>query len=70
MAMFLYRPEYYGITECDSDGGSTEGLAEVIIGKHRNGPTGKVKLNFNSKLTKFTNRSAQTDDFIGPETPF
>ena len=55
MAMFLYRPEYYGITECDN-GSSTEGMAEIIIAKHRNGPTGKVALHFHAKLTKFSDR--------------
>ncbi len=50
---FLYRPEYYGITQ-DEQGNSTDGLTEVIIAKHRNGATGSVKLRFISKLSKFT----------------
>jgi replicative DNA helicase len=38
MVMFLYRDEYYNPTL------TIKGIAEVIIGKHRNGPTGKVQL--------------------------
>jgi replicative DNA helicase len=37
IVMFLYRAEYYGITTTE-EGQSTNGLAEVIIGKQRNGP--------------------------------
>lgn len=53
MVMFLYRPEYYGITE-DEDGNSTAGVGEVIIAKHRNGSLDTVKLRFIGKYTKFT----------------
>ncbi|MBA2535304.1 MAG: replicative DNA helicase [Rubrobacter sp.] len=47
MVMFLYRDEYYNT---DSD---DKGIAEVIIGKHRNGPTGKVQLAWLEQYTKF-----------------
>ncbi|MFN3760515.1 MAG: replicative DNA helicase [Algoriphagus aquaeductus] len=53
MVMFLYRPEYYGITE-DDGGASTQGVGEVIIAKHRNGSLENVKLRFIGKYTKFT----------------
>ncbi|WP_241685075.1 replicative DNA helicase [Cyclobacterium xiamenense] len=53
IVMFLYRPEYYGITE-DEDGNSTSGVGEVIIAKHRNGSLESVKLRFIGKYTKFT----------------
>jgi replicative DNA helicase len=53
MVMFLYRPEYYGITE-DEDGHSTVGVGEIIIAKHRNGSLQNVKLRFIGKYTKFT----------------
>lgn len=52
MVMFLYRPDYYGIT-VDEDGTSTQGIAEVIIAKQRNGPTGSVKMQFINKFAKF-----------------
>ncbi|MDN4164174.1 replicative DNA helicase [Cytophagales bacterium LB-30] len=53
MVAFLYRPEYYGITE-DENGMPTSGTAEVIIAKHRNGSVDTVTLKFISKYTKFT----------------
>lgn len=52
MVMFLYRPEYYGITE-DESGMPTEGVGEVIIAKHRNGSLENVPLKFIGKYTKF-----------------
>ena len=51
---FIYRASYYGI-EADKDGHSTKGVAEIIVGKHRNGPTGTVKLNFETDFARFSN---------------
>jgi replicative DNA helicase len=53
MVLFLYRPEYYGLTE-DEEGNPTNGVGEVIIAKHRNGETGTVRLKFVGKYVKFT----------------
>lgn len=53
MVMFLYRPEYYGL-DTDESGMPMQGLAEVIIAKHRNGRTDTVNLKFIGKYTKFT----------------
>jgi replicative DNA helicase len=47
MVMFLYRDEYYNP---DSD---DKGIAEIIVGKHRNGPTGKVQLAFLESFGRF-----------------
>ena len=55
LVLFIYRPEVYGIDI--QDGHSTEGLAEVILEKHRNGPTGKVDLLFVKEFTRFENLS-------------
>lgn len=52
MVLFLYRPEYYGLTE-DEEGRSTAGIGEVIVAKHRNGETGTVPLQFVGKFVKF-----------------
>jgi replicative DNA helicase len=52
IVMFLYRPEYYKI-EINEDGEPTQGLAELIIAKHRNGTTGTVKLRYLGKYTRF-----------------
>jgi replicative DNA helicase len=54
MVMFLYRPEYYKITE-DELGNSTEGIGEVIIAKNRAGTIENIKLQFIGKFTKFAN---------------
>lgn len=49
VVLFLYRDEYY---HADS---SEKGITEVIIGKQRNGPIGKIKLAWLSDYTKFAN---------------
>lgn len=52
MVLFLYRPEYYGLTQ-DANGNPTEGMGEIIISKHRNGSLADVQLRFIGKYTKF-----------------
>ncbi|RIX74670.1 replicative DNA helicase [Acidovorax cavernicola] len=47
--MFIYRDDYYNKESKEP------GVAEVIISKHRNGPTGTVKLAFLKPITKFEN---------------
>lgn len=52
LIMMLYRDEYYRPNTID------KGICEVIINKNRNGPTGTVKLLFESQYTKFRNISS------------
>ncbi|HXH61683.1 MAG TPA: replicative DNA helicase [Fimbriimonadaceae bacterium] len=55
--MFIYRQEYYKRREADSLerwNPDTADVAELIIGKHRNGPTGTVLLGFQPAYTRFT----------------
>jgi replicative DNA helicase len=47
--MFIYRDEVYNPDSAE------RGSAELIIGKHRNGPTGMVRLTFLGQSTRFTN---------------
>jgi len=54
VVIFLYRPEVYGITQF-RDGEETEGVAEVIIGKQRNGPVGDLKMKFIKEYARFEN---------------
>ncbi|WP_312190233.1 replicative DNA helicase [Sphingobacterium sp.] len=49
---FLYRPEYYGITE-DEEGRSTAGIAEFIIAKNRNGSVTTCEMGFVGRTTNF-----------------
>src|SRR5690606_4159934 len=74
MVLFLYRPEYYGLTE-DEEGRSTAGVGEVIIAKHRNGETGIVPLKFVGKYVKFTDLDEDFggmggDSFGSNDSPF
>ena len=48
LVFFVYRDEYYNGDESDQ-----QGLAEVILAKHRNGPTGSEKLSFLRRYAKF-----------------
>jgi replicative DNA helicase len=48
VVMFLFRPEYYKADE-------RPGIAELIIAKHRNGPTGTIELKFRRDHTRFYN---------------
>ncbi|NNK71234.1 MAG: replicative DNA helicase [Flavobacteriaceae bacterium] len=60
---FIYRPEYYKIDEWDDEERTpTEGQAELIIAKHRNGGLDNIRLKFIGHLGKFDN----LDDFDSP----
>lgn len=52
MVCFLYRPEYYNITQ-DEAGNSTQGIGEVIVAKNRSGSLDTIQLRFIAKYTKF-----------------
>ncbi len=56
LVLFIYRAEYYKIDEFE-DQSSTQGVAEIIIAKHRNGAVGDVKLRFIADFAKFEDYS-------------
>ena len=56
--MFIYRDEYYTKDACKEPG-----VAEVIIAKQRNGPTGTVKLAFLKPITKFESLASTGSDY-------
>ena len=58
VVIFLNRPEFYGIKQF-TNGSSTEGIAEVIIGKQRNGPTGEIQMAFIKDYARFENLAHQ-----------
>ena len=64
---FIYRPEYYKIDTWDDEEQSpTEGQAEFIVAKHRNGGLDNIRLKFLGKFGKFDN----LDDFSTPFDEF
>ncbi len=58
LIVFIYRDEVYNVESKD------KGVAEIIIGKQRNGPIGTLRLAFLGKYTKFEN---YTDNYYGEE---
>jgi replicative DNA helicase len=63
MVLLLHRPEYY-------DPNDQPGIAEVIVAKNRNGPTGTAKLTFLNKLTRFENLSTIAEPPPDEGSPF
>jgi replicative DNA helicase len=57
VVLAMYRPELYGRTE-------DIGIAEIIILKQRNGPTGTVKLSFHREYVRFDNLDKTREDFL------
>lgn len=57
--MFIYRDEYYNEESPD------KGIAEIIIGKQRNGPTGTSRLAFLGHFTRFENLTMHADNYEG-----
>ena len=53
LIMFIYRDEVY------HDDSPDKGIAEIIIGKQRNGPIGRVRLTFQGQFSRF-------DNYVGP----
>jgi len=67
VVMFIHRPEYYKITAFE-DGRSTENIAEIIVGKQRNGPTGDIRLFYQKELAAFHDLTFNRDVFdVAPD---
>ena len=60
---FIHRPEYYGVKEY-SDGTTTNGIAEIIFAKNRNGGIGVEKLRWIDYLTKFEDIQQENKPFV------
>jgi replicative DNA helicase len=73
VVLFVHRPEVYGIETIEGE--STQGMAEIIIGKQRNGPTGTAKMAFVKQYARFENLVRGREEVLLPagkpdETPF
>ncbi|WP_298369063.1 replicative DNA helicase [uncultured Lutibacter sp.] len=82
---FIFRPEYYGLTEWDDEERTPcEGQAEFIVAKHRNGGLENIRLKFTGHLAQFSNldedfgnefhskmnSEISTSNFTSPEDAF
>ena len=54
LVLIIYRDEYYNPETAD------RGITEVIVTKHRNGPTDSIKLSFLKRYAKFADMAAAT----------
>lgn len=71
VVMFVYRPELYNIPNFDDEAKTpTENVVEIIVGKHRNGPTGSTKLVFMKNYGKFADRARYEMDTLPQEAGF
>lgn len=57
LVIFLHREDYY-----ESEHIQPTSLTEIIVAKHRNGPTGSAKLVFRKNITQFVNKEKNSDD--------
>ncbi len=72
MVCFLYRPEYYNITQNEDGIEYQPGHTELIIAKHRNGALEDIPIKFLNNFAKFTNMPSGFDgdiDQINPMAP-
>ncbi|MDL2315259.1 replicative DNA helicase [Bacteroidales bacterium OttesenSCG-928-C19] len=67
IVMFIYRPEYYGIDQDDK--GSTLGMADIILAKHRSGAVGEVRLKFVSRFARFENPDIGYEENLSGMSP-
>jgi replicative DNA helicase len=59
VVLFIYRQEFYDGPVDPKTNENIEGIAEVLVGKQRNGPTGNLKLHFKKEYTRFDNYSGR-----------
>jgi replicative DNA helicase len=56
VVIFIHRAEYY-----DREDETKRGIAEIMLAKNRNGPTGDVQLKFTREYTRFDNLSTREE---------
>jgi replicative DNA helicase len=62
IVMFIHRPDKNATEKERAEGKVQENVAEILVEKHRNGPTGLVKLYFKGECTKFVNLNEETGE--------
>ncbi len=67
IVMFIHRPDKSAKEKEIAEGKVKQNVAEIVIAKHRNGPTGVVELYFKSECTKFVNLNRDTGEPIDSE---
>ena len=75
VVLFVHRPEIYGERFLDDGQTPSEGIAEIILGKQRNGPTGQIQLSFIREYARFENLAFIPEEAMPPalggeEPPF
>ncbi|MBE5737869.1 MAG: replicative DNA helicase [Clostridiales bacterium] len=68
IVMFIHRPDKNATEKEIAEGKVQKNVAEIIIEKHRNGPTGVVKLFFKGECTKFLNLNEETGEIDGDDS--
>ena len=69
IVLFIHRPDKKASEKDLAEGKVKPNVAEIIIAKHRNGPTGIVKLYFKGECTKFININEDTEEPEDGEIP-
>ena len=68
VVMFIYRDDYYYTREEwereHPDKEYPQGIADIMVAKHRNGPTGQISLRFLSRITKFDNITSEEPSLL------
>ncbi len=69
VVLFVHRPEMYGEEFLDDGQTPSQGIAEIIVGKQRNGPTGQLQLTFIKEYARFENLAYPSFEELEPPPP-
>jgi replicative DNA helicase len=64
VVLFIYRKAFYDKRDGNTPTEDDERIAEIMVAKQRNGPTGNVEVIFMDKYTRFENKGTQREEFI------
>jgi len=66
VVLFIYRKSFYEKRDSDAPSSEDERIAEIMVAKQRNGPTGSIEVIFIDKYTRFENKRSQREEIITP----